>query len=241
MSFSFYKSFLTLALALFCAALTFSRLQAPLLSAVRVNAEEGFTVIIDAGHGGADVGAIGVNGTFEKDLNMAFADILASLFKEKGIKVLLTRTEDALVLKEGEENAPSKKACDLKNRAELANSVDGALLVSIHMNSFPEPRYRGFEVYYSQNTPESRLYAERIQSTVKEAYEPESRRYAKASDSIYLLSHVENPAVLIECGFLSNPSDAEKLSDKDYQKKLCFSIFCAIMEVKEQLAERIPS
>ena len=234
MSYGINKGFFSLSALLLCASLLFSYLQKPLFKAEDVEAKTSFTVVIDAGHGGIDAGAIGVNGVLEKELNMIFAETLADIFKENGVDVVFTRTTDALVLKAGEENAPSKKACDLKNRAEIANGIENALLVSIHMNSFPEARYRGFEVYYSANDPESRLYAERIQSTVKEKYEPESRRQAKSGDNIYLLSHSENPAVLIEFGFISNPTDAQKLSDKDYQKKLCFSVFCAIMEVKNK-------
>ena len=228
------KPFLAFFAILLCVSLVFSGMQPSLRSeAVYASAEEGFTVVLDAGHGGADCGAIGKNGALEKSLNLIFAETLASLFREAGVNVVMTRRGDALVLKAGEENAPSRKACDLKNRAEIANNIEGALLVSIHMNSFPEEKYNGFEVYYSLNTPQSRLYAEAIHAKVKEKHEPDNRRRAKGSDSIYLLNHSENPAVLIECGFLSNAADAAKLSDKDYQKELCFSIFCAIMEVKE--------
>lgn len=235
------RIFLSFALFLLGTALFFYVMQKPLLSplATAASAEDAFTVVIDAGHGGIDAGAIGVNGSIEKDLNLVFAETLAALFEENGVRVLLTRKSDTLVLKDGEENAPSRKACDLKNRVALANSVENALLISIHMNSFPEEKYRGFEVYYSENHPDSRLYAEGIQSAVKEKHEPYSKRRAKASDSIYLLAHSQNPAILIECGFLSNREDAAKLSDKDYQKELSFSVFCAIMEVKEHQTERI--
>lgn len=239
MSFSPAKSFLSLGALLLCIGILFSYFQ-PLSRSLSANAEvkEDFVVVIDAGHGGADAGAVGVNGALEKDLNLLFAKELAAVFEKNGVPVVLTRETDSLVLKAGEENAPSKKACDLKNRAEIANGVEGALLLSIHMNSFPSAAYHGFEVYYSLNTPESRLYAEKIQSTVKEKHEPESRRTAKGSESLYLLANAQCPAVLLECGFLSNEGDAQKLSDKDYQKELCFSIFCAIMEMKENLSKR---
>ena len=236
MSRSSERLFLLFSALLLCVGLLFCRFQ-PFLRdrsvTVSHSDEESFTVVIDAGHGGVDCGAIGVSGLLEKDVNLAFAQMLAIILREAGVNVIMTREEDKLVLKEGEENAPSRKACDLKNRAEIANAVDNALLISIHMNAYPEEKYRGFEAYYSLNTPESRLYAEKIQSAVKEKYEPESRRCAKSSDSIYLLSHSQNPAILIECGFLSNRADSAKLSDKDYQKELCFLVFYAIMEVRE--------
>ena len=233
------KRFLSLSALLFSCVLLFSYFQ-PAIQSVAVNAtaKAPITVVIDAGHGGKDAGAVGVNGVLEKDLNLVFAKTLAEIFRENGARVILTRETDALVLKEGDENAPSQKACDVRNRTEIANSSGCDLFVSLHMNSFPAEQYKGFEAYYSENTAESRLYAEKIQSAVKEKYEPESRRYARASDKIYLLANAECPAVLLECGFLSNGEDAAKLSDKDYQKELCFSIFCAIMEVKENIKTR---
>ena len=233
------KSFLSLSALLFSCVLLFSYFQPSIQSvAANATAKAPITVVIDAGHGGKDVGAVGINGAFEKDLNLLFASTLAEIFRENGACVILTRESDELVLKAGEENAPSKKACDVRNRTEIANSAGCDLFISLHMNSFPTEKYKGFEAYYSPNAPESRLYAERIQEKVKERHEPESRRVARASDKIYLLANAECPAVLLECGFLSNGEDAQKLSSKDYQKELCFSIFCAIMEVKEKLEAR---
>lgn len=238
MSFSFEKCFFSFSALLLCIALLFCRLQTTFpVANVQASAETRFTVVIDAGHGGTDAGAIGVNGVLEKDLNLVYAQTLAALFREKGVTVVFTREKDALVLKAGEEKAPSRKACDLKNRVEIANSVENALFISIHMNSFPEEKYKGFEAYYSLNTPESRIYAEAVQSAVKEKHEPNSRRRAKGSEDIYLLANAKGPAVLLECGFLSSKEDAAKLSSKDYQKELCFSVFCAIMEVKEKLSK----
>jgi N-acetylmuramoyl-L-alanine amidase len=230
------KHFLAFASLLLTVVLLFSATQNLFTEAASVAAmtEEGFTVIIDAGHGGIDAGAIGVNGVLEKDLNLTFAETLAAIFRENGAAVLMTRTEDALVLKEEDMGAPSRKERDLYNRLALAKENPEALFISVHMNSFPAEKYRGFEVYYSENNPQSRLYAQAIQSTVKERHEPYNNRTAKAGDGMYLLSNAECPAILIECGFLSNSSDAAKLSDKDYQKELCFSVFYAIMEVKEK-------
>ena len=238
MSFAFEKRYLSFFAFLLCAALVFCRLQSSFpTAALQAGKEETFTVIIDAGHGGMDAGAIGINGALEKNLNLAYAETLAALFREAGVNVLMTRNEDSLVLKEGEENSPSRKACDLKNRVEIGSGIENALFLSVHMNSFPESKYKGFECYYSLNNEESRVYAEAIQCAVKEKHEPNSRRCAKGSEDIYLLAHLNIPAVLIECGFISNKEDAAKLSSKDYQKELCFSVFYAIMEMKEKTSK----
>ena len=201
-------------------------------SALAASASPSFRVVIDAGHGGIDDGAIGIGGVREKDLNLAFAQALATLFREAGADVVMTRTEDALVLKAEDENAPSRKSRDLANRLAVGVQNPDALFISIHMNSFPLEKYRGFEIYYSTNHPESRIYADAIRRAVVEKHEPYNTRALKAGGNLYLLKHLQTPAVLLECGFLSNAQDAAKLSDKDYQNQLCFSIFCAIMEVK---------
>ncbi len=193
---------------------------------------DGRTVILDAGHGGKDAGAIGVNGALEKDLNLAVTLLLAEHFRAAGVNVILTRETDDLVLSEEEKRMTGRKAKDLANRLAVARENPHALFVSIHMNSFPTARYRGLEVYYAADA-KSREVAAAIMKGVKEGLIPDNTRTAKATGgSIYLLDNAVTPAVLVECGFLSNGEDAANLSDKDYQKQLSFCLFCAIMEVE---------
>lgn len=188
-------------------------------------------VIIDPGHGGTDAGAIGVSGSLEKDLNLALSLELAERFREAGIPVLLTRTEDTLVLKEGEDIKGKRKQNDLYNRAEIANAYPDATLVSIHMNAYPVAKYRGLQVYYNQKSAESARLARRITEQVKTELDPVYTRVPNfRGDSLYLLSNAKGRAVLVECGFLSNAEEEAKLLEKDYQKKLSFCIFYAIME-----------
>ena len=190
-------------------------------------------VIIDAGHGGLDAGAIGCMGTLEKDLNLMIAEELAARFSEAGIPVLLTRTTDTLVLKEGEDAAGQRKKKDLYNRVALANSYPNATFISIHMNSYPVAKYRGLQVYYNKASAESALRARRITDTVREELDPVYTRVPNfRGDELYLLRNAVGKAVLVECGFLSNSEEEAKLLDKDYQKKLSFCIFYAIMEEK---------
>lgn len=188
-------------------------------------------VIIDPGHGGVDAGAIGIRGTREKDLNLIIAMELAERFREAGVPVLLTRTTDALVLREGEDVKGQRKQKDLYNRVSLANTYPNATFVSIHMNAYPVAKYRGLQVYYNKNSAESALLARRITEWVKKDADPVYTRVPNfKGDSLYLLANAKGRAVLVECGFLSNPEEEEKLLEKDYQKKLSFCIFYAIME-----------
>ncbi len=227
------RQFLLFSVPLLLIGILFSSLSSAFTdkNALLASGEPSLTVVIDAGHGGVDAGAIAVNGALEKDLNLSLALLLSEHFEKRGVRVVLTRSEDALVLREGDDTAPSFKERDLYNRASIADASGGTLLVSIHMNAFPDGKYRGLEVYHDARTALSRRIAEKIRSTVIREHEPYNTRALKAGGSLYLLSHTAIPAVLIECGFLSNAEDAAKLSDKDYQKKLSFSIFCAIMEV----------
>ena len=199
--------------------------------AAPVSSGESPLVIIDPGHGGGDAGAIGVSGSLEKDLNLAVALALAERFRESGIPVLLTRSEDTLVLKDGEDVKGERKKKDLYNRAELANAYPNATLISIHMNAYPVSKYRGLQVYYNKASEESASLARRITDKVRFELDPIYTRVPNfRGDELYLLANAKGRAVLVECGFLSNAEEEAKLLEKDYQNKLSFCIFCAIME-----------
>ena len=191
-------------------------------------------VILDPGHGGIDGGAVGVDGTVEKDVNLAIALTLADLLRDAGIKVTLTRTEDTLLYGEEGDVKGHRKENDLKARLAIAASDPKAIFVSIHMNTFTEAKYSGLQVYYA-NTDGSRQLASALQTSVREGLQPENRRAIKLCDSsIYLLKNAVGCAVLVECGFLSNPDECRRLSEKDYQGELCFSLFCGMMEYIKQ-------
>ncbi|MBO7292433.1 MAG: N-acetylmuramoyl-L-alanine amidase [Clostridia bacterium] len=186
------------------------------------------TVILDPGHGGADGGAVGVNGAYEKDLNLSVALGVAALLREAGVEVILTRTEDILLC--GDAAKGHRKEEDLKNRLAVATAHPDAIFVSIHMNTFSVAKYSGLQVYFAP-TEGSRELAERIQGTVCRQLQPtNTRRVQAAGSSIYLLDRAVGRAVLVECGFLSNPEECQRLTQKDYQSQLCFSIFYGMME-----------
>lgn len=187
-------------------------------------------ILIDAGHGGEDGGAVGVNGVLEKDLNLVVSGMLFDLLRVAGYTVVQTRTEDQLLYDAGTKKG-HKKQGDLENRVKYTQKYPNSILVSIHMNTFPTPNCEGVQVWYSQNDASSEILAKQIQENVKLHLQPENNRRVKAATSgIYLLRHTMTPAVLVECGFLSTPAECERLCDKDYQKKLALVLFDAICE-----------
>ena len=186
------------------------------------------TVIIDAGHGGRDGGASTESGVLEKDLNLAVALKLRDLMRELDVDVVMTRETDIML---ADESSTHKKRDDLNARLNMARERENCIFVSIHMNKFPVEKYSGLQVYYSGNNEESRVLAEAIQAKAGEFLRKGNARTVKMADSsIYILHHIEVPAVLVECGFLSNPEEAALLGTEEYQNKLAAVIFAAIAE-----------
>lgn len=191
-------------------------------------------IILDAGHGGEDPGTVGVTGVYEKDLNLQIVLQIGELLEERGYVVVYTRTDDRLLYTEEENIKGIRKISDLKNRCKVANKYPDSILVSIHMNSFGDGKYSGLQVYYSSNDDESRGLAEKIQLSVRDGLQKENKRVIKEGKGMYILDKSEPTSVLIECGFLSNKVECEKLSEKEYQKELSFSIVCGIIEYIEE-------
>ena len=191
--------------------------------------KKGITVVLDAGHGGEDPGAIGVSGAYEKDLNLAITLNISSQLKEAGINVILTREDDRLLYKPEENIKGLKKISDLKNRVAIANAEENAILVSIHMNSYGKESCFGLQTYYGKENGSSAL-ANAIQASVKSHVQPANKRSVKYGEGLYLLENSEHPAVIVECGFITNGEECRKLSQKEYQKELSFSIVCGIIE-----------
>ena len=188
-------------------------------------------VIIDAGHGGEDSGAVGTNGVLEKELNLEIAFKVGELLRERGFTVIYTREDDKLLYRESENIKGIRKISDLKNRCEIARSYEGAIFVSIHMNSFGSSKYSGLQVYYADNEGAARL-AGCIRDSVREQVQPDNKRAIKKGKNIYVLENSLPDAVLIECGFLTNMEECQKLSEKEYQNKLSFAIVCGIIDYR---------
>lgn len=174
-------------------------------------------VIIDAGHGGVDGGAISCTGALESHINLEIALRLNDLLHLLGIQTKMIRTEDISVYTEGHTIA-AKKVSDLKERVRIVNSTDRAILISIHQNYFSDSRYGGAQVFYQGN--DSTL-AFSLQQSFLNTLNTSSKRKAKRGEDIYLLKQVRCTTALIECGFLSNPQEEKALRSPEYQRKIC--------------------
>lgn len=176
-------------------------------------------VVIDAGHGGEDGGAVSLTGVPESGINLEIALRLNDLMHLLGYETRMIRSTDTAVYVAGETIA-QKKASDLKERVRVVNETENAILVSIHQNTFPDGRYSGAQVFHAA-TPGSRELAEGIQQALVEVVNPGSRRQCKAAAGIYLMENIRCTGILVECGFLSNPEEEAALRQAAYQKKLC--------------------
>lgn len=179
--------------------------------------------VVDAGHGGEDGGAVSANGTRESDLNLEISLRLRDLLRFLGYPVEMTREADVSIHGKEAKSISEKKVSDLKNRVRFADQYDSALLVSIHQNMFSESKYKGAQVFYADRSTGKAL-AERMQAEFNTSLDPSNHRAAKESKSVYLLNKVRCPAILVECGFLSNPQEEAQLRTSAYQKKLALTI-----------------
>lgn len=177
------------------------------------------TVILDPGHGGEDGGAVSAGGVLESGLNLEISLRLRDLLRFLGVPVVMTRQTNISIYSPQAETVSEKKVSDLKNRVRFVNETPNGILVSIHQNMFPESKYYGAQVFYAQ-TAGSQALAEEIQAFVGAELDPSNHRQAKPCLTVYLMKNVHCPAVLVECGFLSNPEEERKLQTADYQRKL---------------------
>ena len=183
------------------------------------------TVIVDAGHGGDDGGAIGIDGTVEKDINLDIALKLEKILKFYGFNVIMTRTQDVMTCDDGLDSLRKRKISDIHNRFELMRKNPNAIFISVHQNKFEDSSQHGTQVFYSGNDERSKELAEAIQTSVTLTLQRKNDRVVKKSGSgIYLLYHAKIPAVLVECGFISNSDEVKKLKDESYRMKLAILI-----------------
>lgn len=177
-------------------------------------------VLLDPGHGGFDPGKIGVDKSKEKDLNLQIAKKIKKQLEKKKITVFLTREDDTGLYDEGSSN---KKVQDMRRRVEIINEKKPQLVISIHQNSYSDSAVKGAQVFYYSHSKEAKEAAEVMQKALKNL-EKENRREAKANATYYMLKKTQPPTIIVECGFLSNPEEAAKLSDEAYQEKLAKTI-----------------
>lgn len=193
------------------------------VSSDKVDVKEN-TVIIDPGHGSSDPGKVGVNGALEKDVNLKIAKKVKKMLEKKNIQVVMTREKDEAA---AELDSGNKKIEDMKKRVKLINDTRPEIVVSIHQNSYHEPEIHGAQVFYYSHSEDGEKAAKIMQEALLSC-DKENTRQAKANDTYYLLKKTEVPTIIVECGFLSNPAEAEKLVTEEYQKAVADAIVTGI-------------
>ncbi|MGN0516083.1 N-acetylmuramoyl-L-alanine amidase family protein [Eubacterium sp.] len=185
------------------------------------------TVIIDAGHGGADSGTIGIDGALEKNINLTIALDLYDYLMVSGINSVLIRSGDYEFYKE---NEPRNRS-DLYNRMDFIYSIPNAVLISIHQNHFSDEKEWGTQIWYSPGNNESKTIADKILKKIKSTIQQENNRENKESgDEYYILYNATHPSIMIECGFMSNFEENKKLQDKEYQRDFAYLILAGVCE-----------
>ena len=171
-------------------------------------------IVVDPGHGGEDPGKVGNNDVLEKDLNLQIAKKVKKLLEEAGIKIVMTRTNDKV---------PDAKKEDLNQRVQLINDTKPKLALCIHQNSYPDAKIKGAQVFYHTITPEAEDVASIVQEQLR-TVDPTNTRQIKENDTYFMLKNTQVPTIIVECGFLTNPDEAAKLTQEDYQDKLAQAI-----------------
>ena len=219
---------------LLCSMVLLSREAAFYVNGI-ANAEKGYTVVIDSGHGGTDPGKIAADGTMEKDINLQIALKLQTYLEAADVTVIMTRTTD-----EGLHNADAsnKKAQDMKNRIAIMEKSGADLVVSIHQNSYSDSAIHGAQVFYYTTSEESKALAETLQDILVSDLDPDNHRKAKANSSYYLLKKTPLPIVIVECGFLSNAKEAALLKSDGYQDELAWVLHLGILQHLNQFANK---
>lgn len=191
-----------------------------------IKQKDKITVVLDAGHGGRDPGKVAVNGALEKDINLSIAQKLKTLLEQNDINVVMIRNDDSGLYSESDSN---KKAADMRNRVDIINKSEATLAISIHQNSFTQESIKGAQVFYYNNSDEGKKFAENMQEQLKKSLQDGNKRMAKANDSYYMLKKVECPIIIVECGYLSNNTEAALLTDENYQERMAFAIHLGLL------------
>ena len=187
-------------------------------------------IVVDAGHGGIDGGAVSADGTNEKNINLSIAKYLESYLKQGGAKVVMTRTTDISLNNSENVSIKQKKREDLLNRKKIADSSGADMIISIHLNKFQEEKYSGAQVFYETNFIKSKEIARAIQNSLKNQLNKNNKRMEMQIDNSKLqFQNSSVPAIIVECGFLSNSDEAKLLNTDEYQKKIALSIYLGIL------------
>lgn len=183
--------------------------------------KKSITIAVDPGHGGIDPGKVGINGSYEKDVNLAIGKYLKEILEKKKCRVIMTREADTGLYQESDSN---KKVSDLRRRVEMMNAPEVDVVISVHQNSYTGENSKGAQVFYQRTSSQGEQMAKVIQAQLISSLGTWNHRQAKANDSYFLLKKTTKPAVIVECGFLSNSEEAAKLCDETYQRQVAWAI-----------------
>ena len=187
-------------------------------------------VVIDAGHGKPDEGAIGLYGTTEEAINLKIAMKLQELIEQSGGIVYLTRSDENGIYSSQAKSIREKKISDVKNRVIIGNGQDVDIFISIHLNKYPSGTYSGWQTFYQQGNEESVRLAKCVQDSLNNTISKPNNRVPLVLKGVYLMDHIQNTTITVECGFLSNEEEARLLNDDSYQDKLAWGIYIGIQE-----------
>lgn len=191
------------------------------------------TIILDAGHGLPDNGTVGFNGTAEQKINLEIVLKLQSLLEQSGCTVILTRADENGIYEACNRSIRTKKLSDMKKRVYIGNNSEADIYLSIHLNYYIESKYRGWQTFFQSENNKSKRLAEIIQQEITNNLDKNNRKPKTIRDS-YILKKITIPSVIVECGFLSNPSEEQNLKDKEYQSKLAWGIYIGIQKYFEE-------
>lgn len=217
---------LIMGLILIIGAIVASHKLSNYVASEKLKEEKEKVVVIDAGHGAADSGKVGANNVLEKDLNLQIAKKVKSYLEQEGIQVVMTREDDQGMY---DDSVSNKKLEDMKKRVAFINEVEPALALSIHQNSYSDSSVKGAQVFYYEHSKEGENAAGIMQEELR-TFDSENTRQIKANDTYYLLKYTKVPTIIVECGFLSNLQEAEKLGTEEYQEQVAKAICAGVIK-----------
>lgn len=188
-------------------------------------------IVIDAGHGLPDSGASSFDGTTEQAINLQIALKLQKIIEQSGAKVILTRSDENGIYSTDSSSIRNKKVSDIKNRVNISNNSNADIVVSIHLNKFSgSSEYKGWQTFYQKSKENSKILANKIQDNLNKNIEENNNRKVMPISNVYIMDNINIPTVIVECGFLSNIDETQKLKKDDYQNKLVWGIYLGIQD-----------
>lgn len=187
-------------------------------------------IVLDAGHGIPDEGAVGFTGTTEQAINLSIVLKLQKLIEQSGAKVILTRSDENGIYSLDSTSIRSKKVSDIKNREQIIDNCNADICISIHLNKYTDSKYSGWQTFYQSNSENSKALSEFIQNELNNNMDDNNDRIPMSIKGVYLMEHIDIPGVIVECGFISNPEEEQKLKEESHQSKLAWGIYTGIQK-----------